>query len=70
MFEADARTTLGIIGDADARSTMGIIFVVRKIAVVFGDKLLIVSRTFNRNILKVDERTTVSGTKNRNIKLC
>lgn len=70
MTEGDARTTRGIIGDADARSTAGIIFVVRKIAVVFGDKLSMISRTAIRNIAVIDERSVLSLTKNRKIKLC
>ena len=70
MREGDARTTRGIIGDADARSTAGIIFVIRKISVVFGDKLSMVSRTFARKIGAIDERSVFSLTKKRKIKLC
>ena len=70
MTEGDARTTRGIIGDADARSTAGIIFVIRKISVVFGDKLSIGSRTFARKIAAINERSVFSLTKKRKIKLC
>lgn len=70
MTEGDARTTRGIIGDADARSTAGIIFVIRKISVVFGDKLSLFSRTTNRNIVKIDEKSVCSLTKKREISLC
>ena len=70
MTEGDARTTRGIIGDADARSTAGIIFVIRKISVVFGDKLSMISRTATRKIAAVDERSVISLTKNRKIKPC
>jgi len=70
MTEGDARTTRGIIGDADARSTAGIIFVIRKISVVFGDKLSMISRTAARKIVAVDKRSILSLTKNRKIKLC
>ena len=70
MTEGDARTTRGIIGDADARSTAGIIFIFRKISVVFGDKLSILSRTVIRKIVAIDERSIRSLTKNRKISQC
>lgn len=70
MTEGDARTTRGIIGDADARSTAGIIFVIRKISVVFGDKLLMVSKTVRRKVASIDKRSVLSSTKNRKIGLC
>ena len=70
MTEGDARTTRGIIGDADARSTAGIIFVFRKISVVFGDKLSIVSKTIVRKIVGIGEKSVHSLTKNRKISQC
>ena len=70
MTEGDARTTRGIIGDADARSTAGIIFIFRKISVVFGDKLSIVSRTVVRKIINIDKRSIFSLTKNRKTSQC
>lgn len=70
MTEGDARTTRGIIGDADARSTAGIIFVVRKISVVLGDKLSMVSKTVIRKIVGIGERSIRSLTKNRKISQC
>ena len=70
MTEGDARTTRGIIGDADARSTAGIIFVIRKISVVFGDKLSVISRTAVRKIAAIGEKSVRSLTKNRKISQC
>ena len=71
MTEGDARTTRGIIGDADARSTAGIIFVIKgRISVIFGDKLSLISRTIQRKIVGIDERSVHSLTKNRKISQC
>ena len=70
MTEGDARTTRGIIGDADARSTAGIIFIIRKVTVVFGDKLSMISKTAARKIAAIDKRSVLSLTKNRKIKSC
>ena len=70
MTEGDARTTRGIIGDADARSTAGIIFTFRRLLIVFGDKLSILSKTIVRKIVGIDERSVRSLTKNRKISLC
>ena len=70
MTEGDARTTRGIIGDADARSTAGIIFIIRKVTVVFGDKLSMFSKTAARKIAAIDKRSVLSLTKNRKIKSC
>lgn len=70
MTEGDARTTRGIIGDADARSTVGIIFVIRKISVVFGDKLSMISKTLMRKVVSINEKSTVSLTKNRKVSQC
>ena len=70
MTEGDARTTRGIIGDADARSTAGIIFIFKKLSIVFGDKMSIVSKTIVRNIVGIGERSVRSLTKNRKISQC
>ena len=70
MTEGDARTTRGIIGDADARSTAGIIFTFRKLSIVFGDKLSILSKTVVRKIVGIGERSVRSLTKNRKISQC
>ena len=70
MTEGDARTTRGIIGDADARSTAGIIFTFRRLAIVFGDKLSILSKTTARKIVGIGERSVRSLTKNRKISQC
>ena len=70
MTEVDARTTRGIVDDIDARTTSGIIVRFRGILVVFGDKLSLVSKTFNRKIERLDERSIVSKTLNRNTKIC
>ena len=70
MTEGNARTTRGIIGDADARSTAGIIFVIRRVSVIFGDKLSIVSKTIARKIVGIGKKSVHSLTKNRKIKLC
>ncbi len=70
MTEGDARTTRGILGDADARSTAGIIFIIRRISIVFGDKLSIVSRTIARKVVVIGKRSVCSLTKNRKISQC
>ena len=70
MTEGDARTTRGIIGDADARSTAGIIFTFRKLSIVFGDKLSIVSKTIARKIVGIGEKSVRSLTKNRKVGQC
>ena len=69
-MEGDARTTRGIIGDADARSTAGIIFIFRKLSIVFGDKLSILSKTVARKVVVVGERSVHSLIKNRKISQC
>ena len=69
-MEGDVRTTRGIIGDADARSTAGIIFIFRKLSIVFGDKLSILSKIIARKIVGISERSIRSLTKNRKISQC
>ncbi len=70
MSEIDARTTRGIIDDIDARTTSGVIVRLKKIFILFGDKLSLISKTSNRNIAPIDQRNIVSKTLNRGTKIC